>query len=1214
MTHVLRSFRSGEGKHPYRVLVCLVTIAAVLAGMAPAGADDIANNLDGTVDADAEALNLTVGGASSSVGLRVIEQNDDGKNGCNLTGDKTVTFSVSSSNGSVATVTPSSVTFTSCGDAQSIMVSPGGAAGTSTVSLSVEANGTKGSFNTAPATFTVNVAAAPAPACPAVPTSAPQVVVSNAPASTGWYNASSLAAGFTISPGANAEYSLDNGASWQPYASEVVFSSDGRPSVIARNFRPASAGCTRQNGPASAAQSFKIDRTSPVLDLSVTPDANPAGWNKTNVVVGWTCTETGSGLVGTCPADVTYVHGDNVAPADFSVTDMAGNSSAMVTRRAVKVDTVAPILSASLPAANSAGWNNTLVTVNWTCTDATSGFADPSPCPSDESFGEADSPVPERMVTVADLAGNKSSFSRRGIKIDVTEPSASVVVAPDATTDGWNNSDVSADYDCADGGSGLDPTTPCPSDESFTEEGSYPAFSFSVDDNAGNTSAVATRRAVKIDTTPPTVKVQLRNGAGEPIAPNANGWFNQAVTVDYTCTDPTSGGVASGVATAGMPCPADYTLSSDGEYTGDSFQVADKARNVFEGTGPTVRIDTTSPSLSVDVGPKANAAGWNNTDVVVDWSCTDNGGSGLPADACPEDVTYSNGDNVAAANFTITDIAGNRSSVVTRRAVKVDTVRPVLELSVTPDANPAGWNKTNVVVGWTCTETGSGLVGTCPADVTYVHGDNVAPADFSVTDMAGNSSAMVTRRAVKVDTVAPILSASLPAANSAGWNNTLVTVNWTCTDATSGFADPSPCPSDESFGEADSPVPERMVTVADLAGNKSSFSRRGIKIDVTEPSASVVVAPDATTDGWNNSDVSADYDCADGGSGLDPTTPCPSDESFTEEGSYPAFSFSVDDNAGNTSAEATRRAVKIDTTAPTVKVQLRNAAGEPIAPNANGWFNRAVTVDYTCTDPTSGGVASGVATTAMPCPADYTLSSDGEHTASYDVSDKAGNTTSGVVPAVRIDRTAPVNQVLGVTAGQSFVVGNGPTPMCKTTDGLSGVASPAILSITGGNAAGVGEFTATCSGGTDRAGNSAQTASVAYTVGYSFLGFFQPINDPATPSTQSSFKKGSTIPVKFALANNAGVRISDAEAQAVAGNCDARLFWAKASTASSGASESLNSNPANSGNCFRYDATTDQFTYNLGTKDFTTGTWSVIARVFSGGAEHTVHSVAVSVQ
>ena len=112
--------------------------------LAPSGPlfDDIWNNIDLTVDPTAEIMSLNVGGASKTTQLAVVPMAGDGKNGCNLTGSSIVTFSVNSSNTGVATVSPTSVTFTSCGDVKTLTVTPV-AAGTASVSFTETANTTQ---------------------------------------------------------------------------------------------------------------------------------------------------------------------------------------------------------------------------------------------------------------------------------------------------------------------------------------------------------------------------------------------------------------------------------------------------------------------------------------------------------------------------------------------------------------------------------------------------------------------------------------------------------------------------------------------------------------------------------------------------------------------------------------------------------------------------------------------------------------------------------------------------------------------------------------------------------------------------------------------------------------------------------------------------------------------------------------------------------------
>jgi hypothetical protein len=69
-----------------------------------------------------------------------------------------------------------------------------------------------------------------------------------------------------------------------------------------------------------------------------------------------------------------------------------------------------------------------------------------------------------------------------------------------------------------------------------------------------------------------------------------------------------------------------------------------------------------------------------------------------------------------------------------------------------------------------------------------------------------------------------------------------------------------------------------------------------------------------------------------------------------------------------------------------------------------------------------------------------------------------------------------------VTQGAIYQLGTVPAAGCITSDALSGVATNATINITGGNGHGEGQFTATCSGATDNAGNLAPPRTVIYDV------------------------------------------------------------------------------------------------------------------------------------
>lgn len=102
-------------------------------------------------------------------------------------------------------------------------------------------------------------------------------------------------------------------------------------------------------------------------------------------------------------------------------------------------------------------------------------------------------------------------------------------------------------------------------------------------------------------------------------------------------------------------------------------------------------------------------------------------------------------------------------------------------------------------------------------------------------------------------------------------------------------------------------------------------------------------------------------------------------------------------------------------------------------------------------------------------------------------------------------------------------------------------------------------------------------------VTYAWSGLLQPINGGSTPSTgddDSVFKVGSTIPLKFKLTGDSA-GISDATA---------KLYVAKVQNGVVGDEvEATSSTAASSGSLFRYDATNDQYVYNLGTKG---GSWT----------------------
>lgn len=94
------------------------------------------------------------------------------------------------------------------------------------------------------------------------------------------------------------------------------------------------------------------------------------------------------------------------------------------------------------------------------------------------------------------------------------------------------------------------------------------------------------------DTTPPTVTPTVATLS------NANGWYNQAVVVNWTVTDDTDTETVA---------PASLTAAQEGEHTYNSSEVCDAAGNCATGS-VTLKIDTVAPvvnGLTLSKNPKA---------------------------------------------------------------------------------------------------------------------------------------------------------------------------------------------------------------------------------------------------------------------------------------------------------------------------------------------------------------------------------------------------------------------------------------------------------------------------------------------------------------------------------------------------------------------------------------------------------------------------------
>jgi hypothetical protein len=402
------------------------------------------------------------------------------------------------------------------------------------------------------------------------------------------------------------------------------------------------------------------------------------------------------------------------------------------------------------------------------------------------------------------------------------------------------------------------------------------------------------------------------------------------------------------------------------------------------GSGITVTIDGVDnipPTISATATPAPNGAGWNNTNVTVTFTCQD-AISGIAS--CTGPVTVSSEGANQVVTGTATDRAGNTAS--TSVTISLDKTAPSVTPTISPSPNAAGWNKTDVIITYTCTDSLSG-VQSCPASATIITDGAGQVVTATATDRAGNSAtSTVTLNIDKTPpTVTPVAS---PGPNANGWNNTDVTVSYTCSDALSGVAScpPAAATSTEGAGQ----VVTGMAT--DRAGNAATAST-SLSIDKTAPTISPQVSPVPNAAGWNNTDVTVSFTVSDALSGVANST---SPVVVTTEGAGHVVAGSVTDRAGNT-ASATDT-VNLDKTRPTLNIT---------APTGTITGNPAPTIQLQYSDATSGLQTStlqvsvdGVLLTG--CSAGQTSATcvppnlaSGSHTITATVEDVAQNATGG---------------------------------------------------------------------------------------------------------------------------------------------------------------------------------------------------------------------------
>ncbi|OFI36754.1 hypothetical protein BIU82_11780 [Arthrobacter sp. SW1] len=384
----------------------------LLATAGAAGADVIYNNLDGTVDAVAEVMPLNAGGPTGGTVLAVQPANGDGKQGCNLTGSNVLELSISSSQPSVATVSPGTVLFTSCSDTKQLTVTPL-SNGSTTISASVVSNTSGGSFNLGPATFQADVTT-PAPA-----NTAPTLTITGVTAGAAYAKGSVPAALCEVTD-------TEDGPSTFPATLGALSGADAATGV---GTQTANCDYTDLGGlHASASLSYSIvDATAPEISYTLTPAVPDGtnGWYRSEVYLDWTVTEGDSPSTLSVTGCTDELISLDQLPTDYSCAASSSGGAAGPVTVPIKKDGTAPDVAytSASGTAGSNGWYTSDVTTTFTATDATSGPASATQTATSSGEGSA---VVVQSPAFTDNAGNVTAAgaASHSFKVDKGDPTA----------------------------------------------------------------------------------------------------------------------------------------------------------------------------------------------------------------------------------------------------------------------------------------------------------------------------------------------------------------------------------------------------------------------------------------------------------------------------------------------------------------------------------------------------------------------------------------------------------------------------------------------------------------------------------------------------------------------------------------------------------------------------------------------------------------------
>ena len=583
----------------------------------------------------------------------------------------------------------------------------------------------------------------------------------------------------------------------------------------------------RADNTATAAVSFTVDTTAPVLAIS--SPSTGAFLNTADPHVFWSATDATTGMDGyqyRIDGDSWSLKSgstDNVFTglaqgshtAYVKAIDNAGNS--YIASVTFVVDTVDPSVSITSPP-NGFISGNSLVTVIWTGSDATSGLAGYKYRIDGGEWSSLVSRVSNGFSGLAQgphtadvMAVDRSTnFATATVAFTVDTISPVLTIVSPVNGFNSNSSTVTVNWTATDANSGIAGFQYRIDGSSWSSVVTALGHTYSglikglhkvdvkVIDNAGNTAQGSV--SFTVDLTLPTITISSP-------ANNYNSKLS-SVTVVWTGADVGTGvqgyqyRIDSGAwSTISSSLSQAFDALEDGSHT-VNVRIWDNANNMATAS-VTFKVDTVNPTIAID--SPSNDDIFNVSSVTVGWTGEDatsgiagyqyklDGGAWSSSSMSTSHLFGSLTDGTHTVYVKVTDNAGN--SETDSVTFVVDTVAP--SLSITAPSADHLTNLTSVTVSWSGSDLTSDVQGyrysidggawsSISSDTSHTFtglGDGNRTVRVQIFDNAN----LVTLRSITfmVDTVPPVLEITSPSEGELV-NDRYIT--WAASDATSGVA------------------------------------------------------------------------------------------------------------------------------------------------------------------------------------------------------------------------------------------------------------------------------------------------------------------------------------------------------------------------------------------------------------------------------------------